>query len=109
MKFRKAYKKDPGLWHSLLIILIVIFLASMSPSDASGADKKVTEGYQGSERIKLTEKPVRAKSGVTLERGYIGTKYYRVRRTRHSNGTQTALGWHGPKRIKITEKSYDGS
>jgi len=107
-KLPKWYKKDPGLWNSALIIAILIFLGSWASSEASYADKTITEGYYGSVRFKTVETPVKGQKGVTLERGYIGTDYYRVTRKQLPDGTQTVRGWRGGKYIntKIKESKH---
>lgn len=88
-----------------IMLGIVLYLALGWPSVASGADKKVTEGYYGSEPIKLREKPVRAKSGETITYGYVGGNYVRIHKKPSKDGkTVTRKGWVDDKYIKTEER-----
>jgi hypothetical protein len=93
-----------------IIAGVFLYLALMFPSELAGDDKKVTEGYYGTERIKLLEKPVRAKSGETITYGYIGRDYVRIHKKVSKDGvTVTRKGWVGNKYIRGTQKNTQGT
>jgi hypothetical protein len=84
----------------------LVFLAISRPSVASESHKIVTEGYQGSQRVKLLEKPVRAKSGETVKMGYIGGERINLRVIRKNEYTETR-GWKGSEHVRTREKNDD--
>jgi len=93
-----------------IIAGVFLYLALMFPSELAGDDKKVTEGYYGTERIKLREKPVRARSGETITYGYIGQKYVRIHKKVSKDGiTTTRRGWVGNKYVRSTQKNNQGT
>lgn len=103
-------------WHKFSLHLvfwycmgaIILYLALGWPSVASGGDKKVTEGYYGSERYKLIEKPVRAKSGETITYGYIGNERVRIHSKPSKDGvTVTRRGYIGGRRVNEKETKDD--
>lgn len=91
-------KKSKPDWFLLTIIIIVLLFVLNAPSEASGADKKVTEGYYGPERIHVVEKPVTAKTGVSRKTGYVGDKRINLRVIRKNEYIETR-GWVDGKYI----------
>jgi len=85
---------------------LIIFLTLFAPSDASGDDKKVTEGYYGSERIKLVEKPVTPNSAVTAKTGWAGDKRVNLRVIRKNEYTEIR-GWVDGKYIHMRKPSNE--
>lgn len=84
---------------------VFLYLVLGWPSEALGDDKKVTEGYYGTDRVKLLEKPVRAKSGETITYGYIGNNYVRIHSKPSKDGkTITRRGWVDDRYVKTKEK-----
>lgn len=94
-------------WYVMLGVFL--YLALGWPSTASGEDEIRTEGYYGSDRVKLLEKPIRAKSGETITYGYIGQNYVRIHKKTSKDGTTvTRRGWVDDKYIKTREKTDGG-
>jgi hypothetical protein len=102
------HRRERSAWQLTAVFLLyaiglTILLAFCRPSEASESDKTVTEGYRGSERVRLIEEPVRAKSGETITYGYIGNQRVRVRTTTDKSGTKTTRGWQGSEYVRTKE------
>lgn len=93
-------RKEVSWWYVGIVIAIVLLIAGIAPSDASGADKIYFEGYYGPQRIQLSEKAVSPNSGDTTIKGWIGGDRVDLRRIQHPNGTTTVRGWHGDNYIR---------
>lgn len=86
-----------------LILAVVLITAFASPSEASETHEIVTEGYEGSDRIIVVEKPVKAKSNTSRKQGWIGDKRIDLKVVRTKEYTQTK-GWEGDQYINVKER-----
>lgn len=87
-------------------LLLMLLLAISRPSDASETDKKVSEGYYGPERFKVTEEPVRPNSEVSTQKGWIGDKRIDLKVIRTNEYTITR-GWVGDEYIRKVEPAQE--
>ena len=103
IKFWQKFMLQMVFW--TVMASIMLYLALGWPSVASGEDKSSSEGYYGTDVVKLREKPVRAKSGETITYGYIGNNYVRIHKKTSKDGkTITRRGWVNDKYISTKEK-----
>jgi hypothetical protein len=107
MKISRTRRQGQG-WEIILAgaLLFALIWASSRPSAASESQETIQEGYYGSERIKLIEKPVRPNSAVTAQKGWIGDKRIDLKVIRKNEYTETK-GWVEGERVKIRERKDD--
>lgn len=90
--------------------MILLIVALCRPPEASGAEKIVREGYDGPERFKTSESPVKGDSGTTRHTGWVGDKRIDLRvvrkneyLTRKTEYTDTR-GWVGDEHVHNKEQ-----
>lgn len=101
MKKRQLRRGKPWeIWAAGALLFLMIWMAATRSSEASESHEIVTEGYHGSQRIKLVEKPVTPKSDVTVQEGWIDDQRINLRVIR-KNEYSELRGWVGDEYISI--------
>ena len=108
MSKRNKKSRKASYWELYFIAILVSILiwASVGPSNASESHEIITEGYEGSERVIIVEKPVKGKSNTSRKTGWVGNKRIDLRTTRTNEYTRT-VGWKGDTYINVKERKDD--
>lgn len=84
-------------------LLFALIWGSTRPSEASESPETFQEAQSGPERVRVIERPSKADSRVTTQKGWIGDKRIDLKVVRTNEYTKTT-GWVDGERVNVKEE-----